>query len=247
MKGRTISLVIALILVNYLVFSAIYSLWGSPRPAQPTPTRTPKPTYTRGAEAKLLFVTATATERPEPTATDTPLPVTPTHTPTSVPTQPPATSTVAPAATKAATLAATAVATTVPTAPPAPTNTPTVASVTATATRAPAPAGTSFIHTVVAGESLSLIAQRYGVSIESIVEANGLKSANQVFIGQKLIIPSPRPTPTAGAGQRTHTVKAGEVLSTIAAFYGVTMDAIMKANNITNADLIYAGQVLIIP
>ena len=107
--------------------------------------------------------------------------------------------------------------------------------------------GTSFTHLVVAGESLSVIAQKYGVSIDAIVEANGLKSANQVFIGQRLIIPAPRPTPTVAAGQRTHTVKSGEVLSVIAAQYGVTMDAIMKANDITNPDRIFAGQVLIIP
>lgn len=47
--------------------------------------------------------------------------------------------------------------------------------------------------------------------------------------------------------QVTHTVKAGETLSSIAALYGVTVDAIVQANNIANPNLIHVGQVLIIP
>ncbi|MXR69720.1 AMIN domain-containing protein [Shewanella sp. JBTF-M18] len=43
-------------------------------------------------------------------------------------------------------------------------------------------------HKVVAGESLSVIAHRYQVSVASIKKANKLKS-NTVYIGQKLIIP----------------------------------------------------------
>lgn len=44
-----------------------------------------------------------------------------------------------------------------------------------------------------------------------------------------------------------YTVRAGDTLSQIAARYGTTVAAIMKANNLTNADLIFVGQVLLIP
>jgi len=47
--------------------------------------------------------------------------------------------------------------------------------------------------------------------------------------------------------QITHTVKAGETLTSIAALYGVTVAAIVQANNMTNPNLIQVGQVLIIP
>lgn len=52
------------------------------------------------------------------------------------------------------------------------------------------------------------------------------------------------PTPS---GPRTHTVQAGEFLSTIAEQYGVTVDEIMAANEIADANLIFPGQELTIP
>lgn len=45
----------------------------------------------------------------------------------------------------------------------------------------------------------------------------------------------------------THTVQAGENLFRLSLRYGVSMDALMAANNISNPNLIFAGQVLIIP
>lgn len=46
---------------------------------------------------------------------------------------------------------------------------------------------------------------------------------------------------------QVHTVQAGETLSEIAQSYGVTMDAVMRLNGITNADAIFVGQRLRIP
>jgi LysM repeat protein/uncharacterized protein YvpB len=45
----------------------------------------------------------------------------------------------------------------------------------------------------------------------------------------------------------THVVQPGENLFRVALRYGVTVDAIMAANSLTNRNLVYAGQVLIIP
>jgi LysM repeat protein len=66
---------------------------------------------------------------------------------------------------------------------------------------------------------------------------------------------SPQPTPTAkptapatsSSGQRTYIVQRGDNLSKIAKQYGTTVDAIVRANNIRNRNLIYTGQKLIIP
>ena len=61
------------------------------------------------------------------------------------------------------------------------------------------------------------------------------------------------PPPTGGTtggstgGTRTHLVVAGDTLAKIAQRYGVSMFAIAAANNITNLNLIYRGQTLIIP
>lgn len=52
--------------------------------------------------------------------------------------------------------------------------------------------------------------------------------------------------PALGQGV-THTVQAGETLSSIAQRYGASQQAIIDANNIGNASLIYVGQRLVIP
>jgi LysM repeat protein len=59
------------------------------------------------------------------------------------------------------------------------------------------PAAAPIEHTVVAGESLSVIAEQYGVTVEAIVEANELTNPDQIVIGQVLVIP---PAPAGGSG-----------------------------------------------
>ena len=44
-------------------------------------------------------------------------------------------------------------------------------------------------HIVQSGESLSMIARRYGVTVEALMSANGLSNANLIQVGQSLTIP----------------------------------------------------------
>ncbi len=46
------------------------------------------------------------------------------------------------------------------------------------------------VHVIRAGDALSMIAEEYGVSVEQIVDANGLQDRHLIRIGQELIIPS---------------------------------------------------------
>jgi spore germination protein len=94
------------------------------------------------------------------------------------------------------------------------------------------------IHVVQRGENLWAIAQRYGVPLERIIAANGLKDANRLAVGQALVIPVP---------YRYHTVRPGEALWMIARRYGVSLDAIVRANRISNPSVLYPGTVLLIP
>lgn len=94
------------------------------------------------------------------------------------------------------------------------------------------------IHIVRSGEALWMIAQRYGVSIERIVEANQLPDPNVLVVGQALVIPPP-----AGV----YVVQPGDALWRIAARYGVTVDQIVRENNISDPNRIYVGQRLVIP
>ena len=45
-------------------------------------------------------------------------------------------------------------------------------------------------HTVQPGETVAAIASRYGVTVDAIVNANGLSDAARINVGQKLVIPS---------------------------------------------------------
>ena len=54
-------------------------------------------------------------------------------------------------------------------------------------------------------------------------------------------------TGTDNSSPTTYTVRSGDTLWDIAIKYGVTVDAIVKLNNIANPNLIYVGQVLQIP
>jgi LysM repeat protein len=103
-------------------------------------------------------------------------------------------------------------------------------------------------HIVKSGETLGGIAKIYGTTTTAIAQANNLTNPSLIRVGQRLVIPGvSAPASSSSTGGRTYVVKKGDYLSRIAAKYGVTVDAIVKANNLKNASLIYAGQKLIIP
>ncbi|MEM8857958.1 MAG: LysM peptidoglycan-binding domain-containing protein [Chloroflexota bacterium] len=113
-------------------------------------------------------------------------------------------------------------------------------------------------HTVAPGETVYAISRLYGVPVADIVSANNLVNANFIKVGQVLTIPgvdgggddssnNPTPTPAPTGEQRTHTVQRGQTLGQIAQLYGVTANQIATANQLLNVNLIYAGQVLVIP
>ncbi|MCU0493634.1 MAG: LysM peptidoglycan-binding domain-containing protein [Chloroflexaceae bacterium] len=134
--------------------------------------------------------------------------------------------------------------------------------VTATPTAAPteaAAAGAERRYTVRSGDTLSEIAERFSVSTASIIRANNLtqRQAENLQIGQELVIPPPPtptpagtgPSPTPASSQRTYTVRSGDTLGAIAQRFGVTVAALREANNLTVAqgNSLRIGQVLIIP
>ena len=92
------------------------------------------------------------------------------------------------------------------------------------------------------GDSLSVLAQRYGVTSAALRSANGL-SSDTIRIGQELTIPG---AGTSAAVPEEHTIRSGETLSEIAQQYSVSLANLRQANNIKN-DRILVGQVLKIP
>jgi LysM repeat protein len=102
------------------------------------------------------------------------------------------------------------------------------------------------------GDTLAKIATRYGVTVKQLTDLNGIKNPNMIVPGQTLKIPgttttAPAATSSSSGSQKTYTIQAGDNLAGIAAKFGVTIQALQQANNLSNPDQIYTGQILKIP
>ena len=112
--------------------------------------------------------------------------------------------------------------------------------------------GGYLIYIVARGDTLKVLAARFGSTVESIVASNPeIKNANVIYEGQRLTIYSgpstPPPTPPPASGQTYYVVK-GDTLRKIAAKFNTTVDAILRVNpQISNPNIIYVGQAIAIP
>ncbi len=128
----------------------------------------------------------------------------------------------------------------------------------------PAPTTGEAGYVVQPGDSLSGLSLKFGISIYELANANNLSVISYLYVGQTLKIPgrtaeTPAPAatpipPTAapvttkavsGNGTR-YTVVPGDTLSGIAAQFGVTVQDIVDANNLSDPNNLTVGQVLII-
>nr|WP_199246803.1 N-acetylmuramoyl-L-alanine amidase [Vibrio mimicus] len=104
-------------------------------------------------------------------------------------------------------------------------------------------------HKVQRGESVGLIANQYGVSVDALMKVNKLKSST-LAIGQLLTIPAsqapipvPEVTNPVETETVTHVVKSGDFLGKLASTYKVSVAAIKKENNL-KSDTLVLGQKL---
>ncbi len=99
----------------------------------------------------------------------------------------------------------------------------------------------SNIYTVKKGDSLWLIANKYGTTVDKLKNANDLKS-NTLSIGQTLIIPEKKES----TSKISYVVKKGDSLWLIANKYDTTVEKIKSTNNL-KGNTLSIGQVLVIP
>lgn len=102
------------------------------------------------------------------------------------------------------------------------------------------------IYTVKAGDTLSDIASKYGTTYQVLAKYNNISNPNKIYAGQKIKIPNESKANNQKT-VRTHVVKSGETLSSIASKYGTTYQVLAKYNNISDPNVIYAGQKIKIP
>lgn len=124
---------------------------------------------------------------------------------------------------------------------------------------APAGAGSDRAHTIQQGETIAILARRYGVTVAAILQQNEISDPSRLRVGQRVQIPgtslgvaSTSATSTTRARpvesrSSTHAVRSGETIGAIAQRHRVSERALMQANGITDPRRIRVGQQLKIP
>ncbi len=109
-------------------------------------------------------------------------------------------------------------------------------------------ASTYLTYTVKRGDTLSAIALKYNTTVSNLVGINKIKNPNLIYPNQKLLIN----TENSMAGQNScgkilYKIKYGDTLSQLAITYNSSISEIAMLNNISNPNLIYAGNWIRIP
>ena len=136
--------------------------------------------------------------------------------------------------------------------------------------------GSQLFYIVRAGDTLGDLARHFGITWPAILRANDIVYPYHIYVGQQLWIPStgspalnvvevePAPvpdSPTESPAETSepapdgpppgdyfeHTIQFGETLGILAIYYGVTVQDLIAANNIDDANRIESGQALWIP
>lgn len=119
-------------------------------------------------------------------------------------------------------------------------------------------------HEIRKNETLSHIAKRYGVSVDSIVEMNRLKNRHAIREGRSLIIPLPTGYPVVahriqprepvklqdpsgqGCRKAVHVVEKGDSLWLISQRYGVSLSSLLDWNRMHRSSRIHPGQRIVV-
>lgn len=105
-------------------------------------------------------------------------------------------------------------------------------------------------YVVQPGDTVAGISGRFGLRTVDVLAANGLSWRSVIYPGQTLNLtaapaaqpaPAPQPAPVVAA---SYTVVAGDTVFGIAQKHGTTVDAVLTANGLTRASIIYPGQSL---
>lgn len=107
--------------------------------------------------------------------------------------------------------------------------------------------GTMTSYVVQPGDTLGRLAVRFNTTTTTLARLNGITNPNIIRIGQRLLIPTGTvPVPPAPAPS-TYVVLPGDTLFRIALRFRISIASLVQANGISDPNLIFVGQTLIIP
>ena len=90
---------------------------------------------------------------------------------------------------------------------------------------------------VQSGDALYKIADRYKVAMRDLIAVNKLKPPYNLFVGQRLVLPSPE----------QYRVQSGDTLYSISRSFGVDMTELARANRLSSPYAVKVGQNLRLP
>lgn len=94
------------------------------------------------------------------------------------------------------------------------------------------------IYIVQSGDNIYSIANRYGISVTTLIQDNGLINPYNLVIGQAIVITYP---------SQTHSVEEGDTIASIATTYGVTIMQLLRNNSfLMDREYIYPGETIVI-
>ncbi|HYE79555.1 MAG TPA: LysM peptidoglycan-binding domain-containing protein [bacterium] len=106
-------------------------------------------------------------------------------------------------------------------------------------------------YTVKSGDNPWIIAKKFGIPVEELLQANNLSEKSVLAIGQKLTIPgqeAPAAAKVAAEGEVIeYAVVKGDTLSEIAEAHEVSLAELLAANSITTQHMLQVGMKLKIP
>jgi len=97
------------------------------------------------------------------------------------------------------------------------------------------------------GDTLSSIADKFGISMASIQLDNDMGESQVVQLGQKLKIPAGKQFPDENVYWFVTIIQPGDTLTGLSSRYGVSVNDLMRVNKLDNAANIRIGQPLIVP
>lgn len=110
-------------------------------------------------------------------------------------------------------------------------------------------------YVVQSGDTVFGIAERFGLATVDVLNWNGLGWRSVIYPGQTLTLaapassasePAPAPAAPAAPAASTYTVVAGDTIFAIAQRHGTTVDAVLAANGLSSASIIYPGQSIVV-
>lgn len=101
-------------------------------------------------------------------------------------------------------------------------------------------------YIVQAGDSFWSISRKFGLTVEELLSLNNLSSSHIIHPGDRLIVKKGISTPPKDSSSHYYTVQAGDSFWSISRKFGLTVEELLRLNNLTRDYVIHPGDRLLV-